>query len=252
MQYHEKKTAFAFVLVLFLSFLAYIEYQDFGIRQVTWSFINQNWVSLLSFVFSFLSLCIAIVAYRHETQARIEIETTTVWDLDLEKETLENGDTTAVVTTRTGTRIDSFLENSGGCATTLKRLEIIKRDLSRKSKKAEVEWRRDFILTQIDREGALVQLSLWDRIEPGQRVRLLLPYVDLLDVMVTHRMLDLNNSSQGQFNLAIKHVYGEAKSSAFQIILSESLRTFITSRVQTFGRILVRDRGEEEQEADEP
>jgi hypothetical protein len=191
-------------------------------------------------------LWIAVGAYRHETKARIEIGTSTVWNLDLEEETLENGDTTAVVTTKTGTRIDTFIENMGGRATTLKRLEIVQRHLLRKSKEAEVEWRRDFILTQIDQKGELVQLSIWDRIEPGQIVKLLLPYVDLLDVMVTHNMLDLNNNSQGKFNLIIKHVYGEAKSSVFRMVLSESLRAFINSRVQTFGRIIVRDRREEE------
>ncbi len=241
------KTVFTFTLILLFSILAYIEYQDFGFRQVTWSFVSQNWISLLGFVFSSLSLWIAIRTYRLETQARIKIVTSAVWDFDLEEETLENGDTTAVITTRIGTRIDRSVENTGGRATTLKSLEIVKRDLLRGSKKAEIEWRRDFILTRTDENGALVRLSIWNQIEPGQRVNLLLPYIDLLDIMVTHNMLDPNSSSQGKFNLIIKHVYGEAKSSAFRIVLSESVRTLIRERVQAFGRIIVRNRREEDE-----
>ena len=245
------KKAFLLASFLFLLCLAYIEYQDSNIRQVTLSMISYNWVSLLSFIFSFLSLWIALGAYRHETHAKIEMETSIIWDLDLEEDTLENGDTTAVVTARTGTGIESILENSGGCATTLKKLKILKRGLLGRSNSTEVEWRRDFLLTQTDRGGALVCLSIWDRIEPGQRVKLLIPYEGLLDVMVTHNMLDLNKNPQGEFILVVKHVYGEAKSSAFQMVLSESLRVFIASRVQTFGRIIVRDgRNEEETEED--
>ena len=246
------RTALVLVLTLIVVFFSYFEYQDSNIRQVTWSFMSQNWVSLLSFFISFSSLWIAVTAYRHQTQAKIEIDSSEVWDLDLERSVLESGDETAVVTRRTGSIIDIFMENSGGCATTVKRLEIVKGRYAfaflGRSKRAEVEWRRDFTLEQMERDGSLRQLSIWDRLEPGQRVRLLLPYVDLLDLMVTHDMLDLRRNSQGSFILMIKHVYGEAKSPAFELNLSESLRSFINERIQAFGRIIVREHAEAEGE----
>lgn len=236
------KLILALILVGCIAFTTYIEIQNLVVRQFTWSFISGNWVSLLSFAFSSISLYIATVGYRYRTRAQVKIDTSGSWDFDLQTETLETGDTTAIAVTKTGTKIESFIENFGGCATTLKKLEIIKkRGLLKKSQGAEVIWRRDFTLAQTDREGKLIQLSIWDRIEPGQRLKLILPYMLLLDLMVAQSMLDLNDRFQGPFRLAIKHVYGEAKSSEFQLFLSEALRSFISDRVDAFGRIIARD-----------
>ena len=106
---------------------------------------------------------------------------------------------------------------------------------------AEVAWRKDFFLTQVDEKGKLVQLSIWSKIEPGQRVNLLLPYLTLLDVMLDNNMLNLKNKYQGRFMLIVEHVFGEAKSNVFTMNLSEKLRRFILERRKAFGHIIARN-----------
>jgi len=105
---------------------------------------------------------------------------------------------------------------------------------------------RDFFLTQNDEKGNLIQLSIWSKVEPGQRVGLVLPYLTLLDALLDNNMLNLKNKYQGRFELLIEHVFGEAKSNVFTINLSENLRQFILERQKAFGHIITRNMPENE------
>lgn len=189
----------------------------------------------------------AIGLERRKIPGKIRINVRKSWDLELEEETLGDGTVTAVVTSRGGHR-SITLENIGESATTLRSVKIVKKSwIPMKSvAEAEITWRRDFSLYQINEKGSFIQFSIYRDIEPGHRVDLSLPYVNLLDVMLDNNMLDLKNEYQGRFMLLIEHVFGQAKSNVFKMNLSKNLRRFISERQEAFGHIIARDVPENE------
>jgi len=204
-------------------------------------FLSKNWIAILSLLISSASLSFYVMDYRHKTRGKIKVEVTKAWDFKLEEEMLDDGSVTATVKKSDYKPIS--LENVGGSGTTLKSMKIVKKSrIPLKSLvKAEVVWRKEFFLTRVDEKGNLVQLSIWSKIEPGERVDLLIPYVTLLDAMLDNNMLDLKTKYQGRFALLIEHVFGEAKSDAFTMNLSDNLRRFILERQKTFGHIIARN-----------
>lgn len=215
--------------------------------ELLFDFLSKNWIAMLSLLISFVSLAFYIIDYRHKTRGKIKVEVSKSWDFELEEETLDDGTVTATVK-KIGSYKPISLENVGGSGTTLKSMKIVKKSwIPIKSlAEAEVAWRKDFFLTQIDEKGNLIQLSIWSKVEPGQRVNLLLPYVTLLDAMLDNNMLNLKNRYQGRFRLLIEHVFGEAESGVFTMNLSENLRRFILERQKAFGHIIARNVPENE------
>lgn len=210
-----------------------------GIYEAIKVFIMQYWITLLTFTLSAFSLCISVLTYYNKVKPNLKVCTNNKWVFELESEDLNDGTVTAVIVSRQGTAVGTEIENSGGSATTLKTIEVSKKNHLLCSSSAEIVWRRDYHLFTKDPQGNLVPLSIWDRIEPGQRVIVLLPYTDILDVLARNKMLNLNQDEQGKFFLTFTHVFAQAKSTGFQLMLSGEVRKFIQERMDAFGCIIV-------------